>query len=67
MLEADSTSGIVGPLSREECCQVVWRDGWHHCNKRCIEVIRFRFLGIQDFDGIGSTRDSEDRTADKIF
>ena len=35
-------------------------------DERCIEVIRFRFLGIKDFDGI-SLRDTEDWTAKKVF
>jgi len=39
----------------------------HDGDKRRIEVIRFGFLGIQDFDGIGSTRDSEDGTTKKVF
>ena len=39
----------------------------HDGDKRCIEVIRFRFLGIQNFDRISSTRNSEDGTAIKVF
>ena len=35
--------------------------------QRCICMIRFRFHCIQDFDGISSTRDSEDGTAEKVF
>ena len=39
----------------------------HDGDKRCIKVIRFRFLGIQAFNRISLTRHSEDGTAKKAF
>ena len=39
----------------------------HDCDERGVEIVGFRFFGVEDFDGESTTGDGEDRTFEEIF